>query len=160
VVARNPEPRSEEDVLKLRFEYFKHMTTVSTAATAATAAVYGLGKTALRDAASFFPNQEWVILVIPGVSIIGFFLSLLLSLWGLYLVADARYTELAISRTLLGSAATFILGVYLSVATAWVVISDYITLATLAGLSVPLFAFILTALKRWPRATTEESVED
>ena len=117
------EARSGEEVLKLRFEFFKHMTTVSTASTAAVIAVYGLSEKVLRGAV-----EKWdqVFLYIPGFAIGGFFLSLLLALWGLYLVAKAQHTgenSAAISRMSSLSAATFILGVGISAVTAALIIA-------------------------------------
>jgi hypothetical protein len=117
-VTERLEARTEEEVLKLRFEYFKHMTTLSTAATVAVITVYGVSENALRNAAAALGGPGWIFPSMIGVAISGFSLSLLVSLWGLYLVAKAPYTNensAAISRMLKWSARVFLLGVGLSV---------------------------------------------
>jgi hypothetical protein len=154
-VAEIGEERSGEEVLKLRFEFFKHMTTVSTASTAAVIAVYGLSEKALRGAVrlsewpGWMPLSDRVILYIPGFAIGGFFLSLLLSLWGLYLVAKAQYTgqnSAAISRISKWSAATFILGVGISAATAGLIVAGPRRAVVLASFFLALAGLIVTYL--------------
>jgi hypothetical protein len=162
--------RTGEEVLKLRFEFFKHMTTVSTASTAVVIAIYGLSEKTLRDAAALLAAPRWVFLSIPLVAIGGFFLSLLLSLWGLYLAEDARYTgenSAAISRMLKWSAAAFVLGVGISVVTAALIVAGPATVVALLGSFVALAGLIGTIfsirnrqMQSVPRATTDETVDD
>jgi hypothetical protein len=67
-VSENAGARSGEELLKLRFEFFKHITTVSTASTVAVIAVYGLSEKVLRVAAGALGWPDWVILSISPYS--------------------------------------------------------------------------------------------
>jgi hypothetical protein len=120
-VADNGETRTDEEVLKLRFEYFKHLTTVSTAATVAVVAVYGSIEEAMRvsalGGAGFLgiPRgaADELALAVPIVAVCGFFSSLVVSLRGMYLVADSRSVHdnsAAIARVSRWSMVLFILG--------------------------------------------------
>jgi hypothetical protein len=120
-VADNGETRTDEEVLEMRFEYFKHLTTVGTAATVAVVAVYGSIKKALawgaHFAAGFFglPRgaADELSLVVPIVAVCGFFFSLAVSLRGMYLVANSRTVHensATIARMLRWSMVSFILG--------------------------------------------------
>jgi hypothetical protein len=126
-VNENAGALSGEEAIKLRFEFFKQMTTVSTASTVAVIAVFGLSEKVLRGAAGALGWPDWVILPVPGFAIIGFFLSLLTSLVGMYFIAEARSPEEAdvrlVHNMLRTSAATFILGVGLSVVTAGLIVA-------------------------------------
>jgi len=146
-VAERQEARTGEEVLKLRFEFFKHMTTVITAATAAVITVYGVSENALRNAAAALGWPGWISPYIIGVVISGFFLSLLLSLWGLYLVAEAPYTNensVAISRMLRWSAWAFLLGVGLSVWSAVVLVgAQYAVAIVFIIAAITILAFFI-----------------
>ncbi len=144
-MSENAGAHSAEEVLKLRFEFFKQMTTVSTASTVAVIAVYGLSEKALRVAAGALGWPDWVILSVPGFAILGFFLSLLMSLLGLYYIVEGRPTEEidgVILRMLGSSTATFILGVAISAVTAGLIVAGPQTqiggpvLLSLAGLLI------------------------
>jgi cytochrome bd-type quinol oxidase subunit 2 len=120
-VADNGETRTDEEALKLRFEYFKHITTVSTAATVAVVAVYGSIEEAMRvgalGGAGFLglPRgaADELALAVPIVAVCGFFSSLVVSLRGMYLAADsqsAHDNSAAISRMSRWAMVSFILG--------------------------------------------------
>jgi len=147
----------------LRFEFFKHMSTVGTAAATAVVAVYGLSKKVLRDTAENLGWPDWVILAIPGFAIGGFFLSLLLALMGLYFVAKAQSDEensVAISRILRLSAATFILGVGISAATAGLIVAGPKIASILVVFFVLLAFMILVFLGIKRSSDTLEGAQD
>ena len=155
-MADNGETRTAEEVLGMRFEYFKHMTTVSTAATVAVVAVYGSIKKEMQIGALFgagvlgIPRgaSEELALAVPIVAVCGFFFSLAVSLRGLYLVADSRTVHensAEIARMSRWSMVSFILGTGATAVVGAFVLEARVTTMTLLILA-PISAVLLSGI--------------
>jgi cytochrome bd-type quinol oxidase subunit 2 len=160
-VADNGETRTDKEVLEMRFEYFKHLTTVSTAATLAVVAVYGSLKESLEllalTGAGFLgiPRRaaDELAMSVPIIAVCGFLFSLVVSLRGMYLVADSRSVDenyAAIARMSRWSVVSFILGASAAALVGAFVLDAVVTVSVLlilvaivVPISVVLLIFVL-----------------
>jgi hypothetical protein len=156
-VADNGETRTDKEVLEMRFEYFKHLTTVSTAATVAVVAVYGSMKESLErlalGGAGFLgiPRgaADELAMTVPIIAVCGFLFSLVVSLRGLYLIADSRSVHensAAIARMSRWSVVSFIVGAGAAAVVGAFVLDAIVTfmlVAIVVPISVVLLIFIL-----------------